>query len=155
MIRTLNVFFTHSIIHPIFLSQNKKRHHAQKTLASPSHMIGLAYVAFVSRCLPSRHTFMYKHHRNASFRSSFFVRQQFWPLLVPSIAILFLIYCPHLCQSIQINPNDGNQPNENPDRTVAKRGPREVQLKSTASPLPRSIPSASSAPTVPDFDDPM
>lgn len=84
---------------------------------------------------------MYKHHRNANFHLSFFLRQQYWPFLIPSIVILVLTFCPQLSQSIKINNNDYNQQRENPDRTVAKLSPRDIQL---SSPLPLSIPFSSS-----------
>ncbi|CAF0993205.1 unnamed protein product [Adineta ricciae] len=95
---------------------------------------------------------MYKHQRNANFHLSFFIRQHLWPIIIPSIAILFLTFCPQISQSIQINTNDYNQQAQNPDRTVAKLGAREVQLKSTVSSLPLSIP-PSSTPTTVSFDD--
>lgn len=120
-----------------------------------SHVIDFAAASSVSRCLPSWTIFMSKHHRHASFHLKFFVRQQFWPLLIPSIAILFLTFCPQISQSIQVNTNDHNRPNENPDRTVAKRGPREIQLKSTVPPLPLSVPPSTSASKAADFDEPM
>jgi hypothetical protein len=94
---------------------------------------------------------MYKH-RNANIHLSFFVRHQFWPLLVPSITILFLTFCPQISQSIQININNSNQQSENPDRTVAKLSPREIQLNS---PLPISILPVSSTPSTSTFDDLM
>ena len=81
---------------------------------------------------------MYKYRRNANFHLFFFIRQQFWPLFIPSIAILFLTFCPQVSQSIRINNN------ENPERTVAKRGPRDLQVTTTLSPLPLSIPVSSS-----------
>jgi hypothetical protein len=81
---------------------------------------------------------MYKYRRNANFHLSFFIRRQFWPLFIPSIAILFLTFCPQITQSIRINNN------ENPDRIVAKLGPRDIQGTTTLSPLPLSIPVASS-----------
>lgn len=94
---------------------------------------------------------MYKHHRNANFHLSFFLRQRYWPFIIPSIAILFLTYCPQLSQSIQIN---NNQQNENLDRTVAKLSPRDIQLTTTLSPLPLSIPLGSSTtPSTSSFDD--
>ncbi|UJR37195.1 hypothetical protein I4U23_029903 [Adineta vaga] len=96
---------------------------------------------------------MYRHLRNANFHLSFFIRQHFWPLLIPSIAILFLAFCPQISQSIQINTNDHNRHTANPDRTVVKRGPREIQLKSTLSPLPLSVPPLSSTPSTTSFDD--
>jgi len=59
---------------------------------------------------------MYNYHRNVNIHLSFFVRHQliFWPL-----AFLFLVCCPRITRSIQ---------NPNPDRTVAKLGPRQIQL---------------------------
>lgn len=81
---------------------------------------------------------MYKHRRNANCHLSFFVRERFWPLFIPSIAIFFLTFCPQITQSIQINNN------ENPDRTVAKLAPRDIQIPTTPSPLPLSIPVATS-----------
>jgi hypothetical protein len=99
---------------------------------------------------------MYKNHRNANYHLSFFIRQQYWPLLLPSIAILFLIFCPQISQSIRINNNDYNQQSENSDRTVAKVGPREIQLTTTFSSLPLPIPvGASSTPSTAAFDDLM
>jgi hypothetical protein len=88
---------------------------------------------------------MYKYHRNANYHLFFFVRQQFWPLFIPSIAILFLTFCPQISQSILINNK------ENPDRTVAKLSPREIQLTTTLSPLPLSVPLTS--PSTANFDD--
>jgi hypothetical protein len=99
---------------------------------------------------------MYKYHRNANFHLLFFVRQQFWPLLIPSIIILFLTFCPQISQSISNNNNDYNQQSENPDRTVAKLGSREIQLKTTLSPVPLPIPlGSSSTPSTSPFDDLM
>lgn len=91
-----------------------------------------------SRCFRSATIFMYKHRRNANFHLSFFVRERFWPLFIPSIAVLFLTFCPQISQSIEINNN------ENPDRTVAKLGPRDIQITTTLSPLPLSLPAAPS-----------
>jgi hypothetical protein len=87
---------------------------------------------------------MYKYRRNVNFHLLFFIRQPFWPLFIPSIAILFLTFCPQISQSVRINNN------ENPDRTIAKFGPRDIQITTTLSPLPLSIPVASS--TL-DFED--
>jgi len=99
---------------------------------------------------------MYKNHRNANYHLSFFIRQQYWPLLLPSIAILFLIFCPQISQSIRINNNDYNQQSENSDRTVAKVGPREIQLTTTFSPLPLPISAGgSSTLSTAAFDDLM
>jgi hypothetical protein len=99
---------------------------------------------------------MYKNRRNANFHLFFFVRQQYWPLLIPSIAILFLTFCPQISQSILINNNDYNQQNENSDRTVAKLSPREIQTTTTLSPLPLSLPAGSpSTPSESTFDDLM
>lgn len=81
---------------------------------------------------------MYKQRRNANFHLSFFVRARFWPLFIPSITIFFLTFCPQISQSIQINNN------ENPDRTVAKLAPRDIQITTPLSPSPLSIPSATS-----------
>jgi len=67
---------------------------------------------------------MYNYHRNVNIHLSFFVRHQliFWPL-----AFLFLVCCPRITRSIQ---------NPNPDRTVAKLGPRQIQLTtSTTEPV--------------------
>ncbi|CAF0800863.1 unnamed protein product [Adineta steineri] len=96
---------------------------------------------------------MYRYRRNVRVHLSFFIRQQFWPIFIPSIAILFLTYCPQLSQSIQINTSDYNQHIENSDRTVAKRGSRDIILTTTVSPIPLSIPLASSAPSTSGFDD--
>jgi hypothetical protein len=98
---------------------------------------------------------MYKHHRNANIHLSFFIRHRFWPLLVPSITILFLTFCPQISQSIQINTNEHNQQIKNPDRTIAKLGSREIQLKTTQSSLPFSIPSAASTVSTSNVDDLM
>ncbi|CAF0773253.1 unnamed protein product [Rotaria sp. Silwood1] len=94
---------------------------------------------------------MSKHRRNANFHLLFFVRNQFWSLLIPSIAILFLTFCPQLSQSIEVNIKDYNQKNENPDRTVAKLGPREIQLTTTLTPSLLSVPTASSTSKFDDF----
>jgi hypothetical protein len=91
---------------------------------------------------------MYKYHRNANIHLSFFVRNKFWPLLVPSITILFLTFCPQISQSIQINVNNSNQQSENPDRTVAILSSHDLQL-------PISILPASSAPSTSGLDDLM
>jgi hypothetical protein len=96
---------------------------------------------------------MYKHYSNANFHLFFFIQHRFWPLLVPSIAILFLTFCPQISQSIQININDYNQQSENPDRTVAKLSPREIQLTTTLSPLTLPVPPESSTPSTSSFDD--
>ncbi|CAF3874202.1 unnamed protein product [Rotaria sordida] len=95
---------------------------------------------------------MHKHHRNVNFHLFSFVRYQFWPLLIPSIAVLFLTFCPQISQSIEVNINDYNQQIENPDRTVAKLAPREIQLTTTLSPPSSlSVPSTSSTSNFDEF----
>ena len=98
---------------------------------------------------------MYKQHRNVNIHLCFFTRHRFWPLLLPSIAILFLTFCPQLSQSIEINTNNSNQQNDNPDRTVAKLSPREIQVTTTLSPLPLSILPPSSTASASPFDNLM
>ncbi|CAF4235552.1 unnamed protein product [Rotaria sp. Silwood2] len=95
---------------------------------------------------------MPKHYRNANFHLFFFVRNQFWPLVIPSIAIIFLTFCPQISQSIENKIKDYNKKNENPDRTVAKRDPREIQLTTTLSPSTLSVPAA---PSTSNFDESM
>ena len=85
---------------------------------------------------------MYKHRRNAN--SFFFVRYQFWPFLIPSIGVLFLLFCPQLSHSLQISADEYNQLNENTDRTIAQLGPRELQQATT-------LPSASPASELADL----
>ncbi|CAM4747978.1 unnamed protein product [Rotaria magnacalcarata] len=81
---------------------------------------------------------MHKYYKNANFHLFFFVRNRFWPLLIPSIAILFLTFCPQVSQSIEI---DAKQQNEKFERTLAVRGSRDVQVTTTTlSPQTFSIP---------------
>jgi hypothetical protein len=131
-ISMFNVFYRQLVIHPICRHRRKI-----KFAICLSHVINFDENYFF-RCLPSIIIFMYKHRGNANIRgfshTCFFIRHQYWPLLIPSIAVLFLTFCPQISQSLQINTNYFNQQNENPDRTVAKLGPRELQQSTTLSP---------------------
>mgnify|MGYP006897349118 CR=1 FL=1 len=94
---------------------------------------------------------MSKYHRNANLSQASFLRSLWWPLFTLSVAILFLIYCPRLSQSNQINVNQHNdQYSENPDRTIAKLGPREIQLTTAES---ASLPTPSQIQTTSNIDD--
>ena len=77
---------------------------------------------------------MYRDRRHVNLLLFCFKRNSLFPL---SIAILFLTFCPQLSQPIKINAGQYNQNNENPDRTVAELGPRDIQpttiLSSSAS----------------------
>ena len=92
---------------------------------------------------------MYKHPRNAHLHlfshTCFFLRDRWWPVLLPSLAVVFLFFCPQASHSLQIGANDYQQANANPDRTIAKLGPRDLQEITTS---PPSILSADS-----EFDD--
>ena len=94
--------------------------------------------AFIFRCSPFTITFMYKHPSNAHLHlfshTCFFIRDRWWPLLLPSLAVVFLVFCPQASYSLQINVNDYQQANANPDRTIAKLGPRDLQEVTTSSP---------------------
>lgn len=87
---------------------------------------------------------MHKYCRNANFHLFSFIRYGHWPFYIPLIVIAFLIFCPQLTQSLKTNEKDSNQINENPDRTVAKLGSRELQLTTTSSPAPVSVPATAS-----------
>jgi hypothetical protein len=80
---------------------------------------------------------MYKHKSNANIHlfshTILFLQHQFWPLFIPLIAVFFLVFCPHLTNSLQINANEFHRSNENSDRTIDKFDFIDTQSTSTSS----------------------
>lgn len=85
-----------------------------------------SYFDLFYRCLLFRMSTVSKpmsnvHRYGISFRN-LFIRNQFWPLLIPSITVLFLFFAPNVSSALKISPQ------ENSDRTVAKLSSRDLQI---------------------------
>ena len=81
---------------------------------------------------------MYRYRRNANSylfsHTIFFIRNQFWLSINLSIALISLLVIPQVVYGLESTAATRQPISFNSDRTVAKIGPRELQITSTVSP---------------------